>query len=185
MADTHAHAHDLADPTTHMGMPLPNAKLAMWFFLVTEIMFFTALIGTYMLYRNGQPNSREAAVKASTQRDYLSRVEDVPYLARSTDAPWPKPHTMHLVELYGAGNTFVLILSSLTIVLAHWSLLRGEVRQAVLYVAVTLALGCLFMVVKAVEYTSKYQHDILPGHIGEDLGGPLGQQYKDRVRAQL
>ena len=32
----------------HMGLPLPNGKLAMWMFLVTEIMFFTALIGTYI-----------------------------------------------------------------------------------------------------------------------------------------
>ena len=38
--------HD--EPGLKMGMPLPNGKLAMWLFLVTEIMFFTALIGTYM-----------------------------------------------------------------------------------------------------------------------------------------
>ena len=31
-----------------MGLPLPNGKLAMWLFLVTEIMFFTALIGMYI-----------------------------------------------------------------------------------------------------------------------------------------
>ena len=35
-----------------MGLPLPNGKLAMWLFLVTEIMFFTALIGTYLILRN-------------------------------------------------------------------------------------------------------------------------------------
>ena len=28
------------------GIPVSNGKLAMWLFLVTEIMFFTALIGT-------------------------------------------------------------------------------------------------------------------------------------------
>mgnify|MGYP000149005897 CR=1 FL=1 len=30
-----------------MGLPLSNGKLAVWLFLVTEIMFFTALIGVY------------------------------------------------------------------------------------------------------------------------------------------
>ena len=49
-------AHAVAEePQSHMGLPLPNGKLAMWMFLVTEIMFFTALIGTYMILRNGQP----------------------------------------------------------------------------------------------------------------------------------
>ena len=41
----------------HMGLPLPNGKLAMWMFLVTEIMFFTALIGVYIILRNGTPQS--------------------------------------------------------------------------------------------------------------------------------
>ena len=40
-----------SDPSTGMGIPLPNGKLAMWFFLITEIMFFTALIGTYLILR--------------------------------------------------------------------------------------------------------------------------------------
>ena len=46
-------AHD--EPQLHMGLPLPNGKLAIWLFLVTEIMFFTALIGTYLILRNGTP----------------------------------------------------------------------------------------------------------------------------------
>src|SRR2546430_12800394 len=80
-------AHDVADQSkTHMGLPLPNGKLALWIFLVTEITFFTALIGTYMLLRNGQPTNW---------------------------APWPAPHDVHLVEWIGALNTFVLICSSL------------------------------------------------------------------------
>lgn len=179
-------AHAVAEhPADHMGMPLPNAKLAMWFFLVTEIMFFTALIGTYMLFRTGQPNARETAVHASEQKDYLTRTEDLPFLERSVEAAWPKPHTMHLVEALGAGNTFVLIVSSLTVVLAHWSLLRGDVRTSVIYIAITLALGCLFLAVKAYEYNSKFSHDILPGHIGEDLNSGVGQWYKDRIRGQL
>src|SRR5437868_9108799 len=96
------------DPRAHMGLPLPNGKLAMWLFLVTEIMFFTALIGTYMLIRNGQPTGRES---------------------------WPAPHDVHLVEWIGALNTFVLICSSLSVVLAHWSLHTGNSRTAVWYLA--------------------------------------------------
>jgi cytochrome c oxidase subunit 3 len=155
--------HD--EPQAHMGLPLPNGKLAIWLFLVTEIMFFTALIGTYIILRNGEPNSKE---------------------------PWPTPHKVHLIEWIGALNTFVLICSSLTVVLAHWMISKGDVRKAVLFVAVTLALGAVFLVIKAYEYNSKFQHDILPGHIGERLSNPQsgsstpgGQQYFDRVRTQI
>ena len=48
-------AHEVEEPQSHMGLPLSNGKLAMWIFLVTEIMFFTALIGTYIILRNGPP----------------------------------------------------------------------------------------------------------------------------------
>ena len=73
-----------------MGLPVSNGKLAMWLFLVTEIMFFTGLIGTYALLRMGTP-----------------------------EGGWPAPRQVHLKEYMGAINTFVLIASSFTIVLAH------------------------------------------------------------------
>ena len=149
-----------------MGLPVSNGKLAMWLFLVTEIMFFTGLIGTYIILRNGQP------------------AKD-----------WPTPHQVHLIEWVGAVNTFVLILSSLTVVLAHHVALQGKFKQAMQYVLATLLLGALFLVIKAYEYNSKFQHDILPGHVGEVLPGmnvereknfnPVGMQYVERVRQQL
>ncbi len=153
-----------------MGLPLPNGKLAIWLFLVTEIMFFTALIGTYAILRNGTP-------------------------AAQTTFRWPTPHDVHLNELIGAVNTFVLICSSLTVVLAHYACSRGEFRQATMYIAATLALGATFLVIKAYEYNAKFAHDILPGHIGEVLPGmpgerekqyhEVGLQYVNRVKEQL
>src|SRR5947208_1404638 len=127
-------AHAVAEePQVHMGLPLPHGKVAMWLFLVTEIMFFTALIGTYMILRNGGPSEK--------------------------NSPWPTPHDVHLVEWIGALNTFVLICSSLTIVLAHLSLHHGNIKQATLYIGVTLALGGVFLVIKAFEYNAKFAHE--------------------------
>src|SRR5437016_12779011 len=91
----------------HMGLPLPNGKLAMWLFLVTEIMFFTALIGVYMILRNGTP-------------------------ARGPFS-WPTPHDVHLVEWIGAFNTFVLICSSVTVVLAHYCATKRDFKKATAY----------------------------------------------------
>src|SRR5712691_8061884 len=102
--------HPPYDSKVHMGLPLPHGKLAMWLFLVTEIMFFTALIGTYLLLRNGSqpiPIWDRATNTVKNQSEW---------------ANWPKPHDVHLNELLGAVNTFVLICSSVTVVLAHWSL---------------------------------------------------------------
>jgi cytochrome c oxidase subunit 3 len=140
-------AHAVVDEPQqeHMGLPLSNGKLAVWLFLVTEIMFFTGLIGTYIILRNGTPSKND---------------------------PWPTPHDVHLIEWVGAFNTFVLICSSLTVVLAHWSLSRGNVKRATQYISVTLALGAVFLVVKAFEYKSKFEHDILPSHVFEKLEGP-------------
>jgi cytochrome c oxidase subunit 3 len=141
-----------------MGAPVPHGKLAMWIFLATEIMFFTALIGTYSILRNGQPTREE---------------------------PWPKPHDVHLVEWIGAFNTFVLICSSVSVVLAHWTLCRGNVKQAVRYVAVTLALGTVFLLVKAYEYNSKFQHEIVPGHVFDRVDGSRGIEYMNKVKGEL
>jgi cytochrome c oxidase subunit 3 len=108
---------------------------------------------------------------------------------------WPTPEDVHLVEWIGAVNTFVLILSSLTVVLAHYAAGNGHYKRAVQYVAATAALGALFLVIKAYEYNSKFEHDILPGRVGELLPGmgeerqkhfhAVGMQYVDRVRGQL
>jgi cytochrome c oxidase subunit 3 len=154
-----AQSHDThAQPEILMGIPLPNGKLAMWLFLVTEIMFFTALLGTYMILRNGQPTPNN---------------------------PWPEPHDVHLSEFIGAANTFVLILSSFFVVLAHHYLHHGQTKKAIIYIAFTLALGTLFLVVKAYEYKGKFEHEILPSRIYEKLDGPQGYRYVAYVKEQL
>lgn len=169
------------EPGLHMGLPMPNGKTAMWMFLVTEIMFFTGLIGAYIVLRNSAPDryldpATGAVVKPSSEseKDRLAHVK------------WPGPHDVHLEELYGAVNTIVLIGSSVTIVLAHFYLGRGRTGLAVGFIGVTLALGCLFMAIKAVEYTAKFDHGILPGRMGDHLEhSDVGYWYKDTIRDQL
>jgi cytochrome c oxidase subunit 3 len=128
----------------------------MWIFLATEIMFFTGLIGTYIVLRNGQ--------------------------AQQT---WPRPEQVHLIEWVGAFNTFVLIASSLTIVLAHYALGNGNLKGATGYVAITLSLGAVFLVVKAFEYNAKWQHKIIPGYVFDRVDGTRGVEYVARVRSDL
>src|SRR3954463_2004871 len=114
-------AHAVADQPHHvkMGMPLPNGKLAMWLFLVTEIMFFTGLIGAYIVLRQSAPDYFIDAVTG--QRIARSAGE---HDAHAQHIRWPTPEDVHLAEWMGAVNTFVLICSSLTVVLAHHSLAK-------------------------------------------------------------
>jgi len=45
----HGHVHLQYQP----GLPLTRGKLIMWLFLSTEIMFFAALLGSYIVLRFG------------------------------------------------------------------------------------------------------------------------------------
>src|SRR5207247_1628334 len=77
----------------------------------------------------------------------------------------------HVDERLGAGNTFVLICSSLTIVLAHYAISRGQVGKAMIYIGATLCLGVVFLVVKYVEYKGKAEHGIIPGYVFDSVDG--------------
>jgi cytochrome c oxidase subunit 3 len=126
-----------------MGLPIPNSKLGMWLFLGTEIMFFTAFIGTYIVYR-------------------LGSVDGQGRLAWPTD-----PEVTHIRIWAGGLNTFVLILSSYFVVVAHESMGNRDFSKARKFLVLTFALACVFLGIKAYEYYGKIDHDILPGHIAE------------------
>jgi cytochrome c oxidase subunit 3 len=57
MSATHAAAlsHMEIDPHTEKGMGVYNMKLGMWVFLLSEVMFFTSLIGSYVILRFARP----------------------------------------------------------------------------------------------------------------------------------
>ncbi len=129
--ESHDHGH--VELQYEPAVPVSRGKLAVWLFLSTEIMFFTGLIGTYIVLRFGVPAGS-----------------------------WPAPQTVGVVEWIGAVNTFVLICSSVTIVLAleaAKSNLAGKAKQ---WLLLTFLLGCVFLGIKAYEYQSKFSHGIYP-----------------------
>src|SRR4051812_22025997 len=64
------------------------------------------------------------------------------YIVLRFGAPtWPVPHEVHLSEPIGAFNKFVLICSSVTIVLALEAALANKSGLAKLFMLVTLVLG--------------------------------------------
>lgn len=63
----------------------------------------------------------------------------------------------------GTFNTFALLCSSLTMALSVRSAQLGRKNQLVLFLLSTLVLGCIFLGVKAVEYSAKFAHHTVPG----------------------
>jgi len=129
--DAHHEGHGHLTLSYHPGLPLPNAKLFMWLFLSTEIMFFAGLIGTYIVLRFGAP-------------------------------AWPRAHDVHLSEIIGFFNTIVLIISSVSVVLALEAARQNNTKMAKIYIWATFALGSAFLGIKMYEYSGKFSHGIYP-----------------------
>jgi cytochrome c oxidase subunit 3 len=71
---------------------------------------------------------------------------------------------MPLDKVLGALNTVVLITSSLTMALGVMHSKRGERKETGRYLAATFLLACVFLVVKAVEYTHHFEDGVFPSH---------------------
>ncbi|MEI6255467.1 MAG: cytochrome c oxidase subunit 3 [Planctomycetota bacterium] len=154
--DGHSDGHGHHGPTLQYqpGLPLSRGKLIMWLFLSTEIMFFAALLGSYVVLRFGAP-------------------------------VWPKPHHVHLSEPIGALNTFVLICSSVTIVLSLEAARANKARLAKFWMLLTLLLGTLFLGVKGYEYQAKFAHGIYPAAPRGRIYEKPDLYYGSAVRARL
>ncbi len=134
---THATTATPAKTPLRMGVAIPNGKLGMWLFLGTEIMFFTAFIGTYIVVRLGSPGW-------------------------PTDT-----NVTHIKIFWGGLNTFVLIFSSYIVVLAHEAMNLKQFAKVKQLLILVMACAFLFLGIKSYEYYGKFDHDILPGHIPE------------------
>jgi cytochrome c oxidase subunit 3 len=75
---------------------------------------------------------------------------------------WPRPHDVHLSEPIGAFNTFVLICSSVTVVLAFEAAKKSKASEAKGWILLTFMLGCVFLGVKMYEYSAKFSHGLYP-----------------------
>lgn len=98
---------------------------------------------------------------------------------------WPGPHDVHLKEPIGAFNTFVLICSSVTIVMCLEAAKSNKFAQAKAWMFLTLTLGSVFLLVKAYEYNSKFAHGIYPRKPHSLLYEKPNLYYASAVRQSL
>ena len=103
---------------------LSNEKLAMWLFLGTECLLFGGLISTYLLYKSRVPDNHG-----------------------------PKPHELYDIP-FTSVSSFVLLMSSLTMVLAVAAIARGDHRNTRVWLVTTALLGSIFISGQVYEFTS-------------------------------
>lgn len=109
----------------------------MWVFLASETLFFTLVIGSSIVMR-----------LKSNGYDYAT-------------GGWIP--SQHLNVLLTAGNTFVLILSSYTMVKGLQWIEKGDSKKAGKFLFATFGLGLLFISVQAMEYLGLWADGFRPG----------------------
>jgi heme/copper-type cytochrome/quinol oxidase subunit 3 len=82
-------------------------------------------------------------------------------LLRVGGEEWPAGRTILNVPL-ATVNTVVLITSSVTMVMSWASLLRKNFGKFRMYMGGTVLLGVVFLIIKYIEYTSKFEHHLYP-----------------------
>ena len=68
----------------------------------------------------------------------------------------------HLDAFWGGLNTLVLIVSSLTMALTVYYAQKGNRNMQMILIVLTMFFGTVFLGVKVVEYTDKYNHGLVP-----------------------
>lgn len=69
----------------------------------------------------------------------------------------------HANVLIGTVNTYILLTSSLTVALSIYETKHGRRRRALILLAITIALGVAFEVLKGIEYGQHLADGIAPG----------------------
>ena len=74
---------------------------------------------------------------------------------------WPEGSSILNVPM-ATVNTFVLIASSITILMSWAALKLDDFGKFKTYMALTIALSCVFLVIKYFEYSAKFSHGLYP-----------------------
>ncbi len=125
-------AHD--HHATNTGVS--NPKLGIWVFLSSEALFFGSFISTYLIFRG-----RDVAVAQATHQ--------------------PIPHPKDLFDIpFTSCTSFILLMSSLTMVLALAAIQRGDQRRLRIWLGATALFGLTFIAGQVYEFTNFYREGL-------------------------
>lgn len=220
-------------PPRPKTLPVTPGKVAMWIFLATEVMFFTGLIGSYIVLRSGSPPASysnlyppatdlsrladkkgvllteagpdpekvaaavaratgidgEAALRLVEGAHHMPQVIQAGLAAAQAESlasalesagaraaveglktySWPPPYHRQVNPLsidLTAVNTFILICSSVTMVLALSAIQKGRKGRLTLFLLLTVAIGATFLGIQVIEYRKLMLEDFQSVGVG-------------------
>ncbi|KAA9131842.1 cytochrome c oxidase subunit 3 [Marinihelvus fidelis] len=141
-------------------------RIGMVWFIFSEVMFFACFFGALFYARalavpwlGGAGNN--AATNELLWQGYVS--------AWPTNGPGEVGGDFGTIPAFGVPflNTLILLTSGVTLTLAHHALRANQRKPLVIWLAVTVLLGALFLFYQVEEYAEAY------GHLGLTLGSGI------------
>lgn len=145
---THAGHHEEGH---HTSLGLSNTKLAFWLFLGSECLLFGALISTYLLSVANFINEVVAG-NPDVVNTLSPELAEIFAEERSVEPIFDIPFT--------SASSFILLMSSLTMVLAHKAISEADYRANRIWLAATATLGSIFIAGQVYEFTVFYREGI-------------------------
>lgn len=133
-------------------------RMGMGWFIFSEVLFFAAFFGA-LFY------ARKLAVPWLAEAELLWPGYDGGWPTAGPAGPEVMAPDSHAPEGYfstiGAWglpmwNTIILLTSSVTCTIAHWAFVKGQRGRIIFWMAITVALGCMFLFFQASEYYEAY-----------------------------
>ena len=131
-------------------------RQGMFWFIASEVFFFLGFFGALFYIRN-------IALPWLGGEGYLGVTHEILYNQFVPQWPTTGPGQLggplHPMSPWGipAFNTLLLLTSGATITWAHWGLKKHDEKQLSVGLALTIALGLLFVVLQAWEYRHAYE----------------------------
>ena len=131
-------------------------RQGMFWFIASEVFFFASFFGALFYVRN-------IALPWLGGEGYLSATHELLY--NQFVAQWPSAGPgqvggkLEAMDAMGipAINTLILLSSGATVTYAHWGLKVENNKKLIIGLALTIALGLLFVCLQAYEYHHAYQ----------------------------
>ncbi len=130
----------------HSSTGIDSRKVLMWIFLASECLFFGSLIATYLVFKGDIPLPAPGFIEAHMHDGVVTGW-------------FPTDRVVDGIEYAGVLNipvtsasTFVLLMSSVAMVLAVYGAQNGRLKMMKIWLLATLLLGIIFLGFQVFEF---------------------------------
>jgi cytochrome c oxidase subunit 3 len=134
-------------------------RIGMLWFIFSEVMFFAAFFGALFYARVFALDWLGGGSNNAATHEYLWPTFNAiwPILSNPDNTKFVAPANAMGASGLPAINTAILLASSVTVTIAHHGLRANHRKPLILWLAITVALGAIFIVLQAEEYIHAYR----------------------------